>query len=188
MDTFDQSALPDPSTVSNRSIALRYGAIWGGISALISLIGTLTDTDPGMPNTGPIKWLYVLVGVGVSIWAIVAAIGADRKQLGGFIGLGRCVGLGAFTGLISGAIGAVYSLLNVYLINPDYQEQMSAAMQSEWEKQGMSAEQIEMASGMATMFTNPLFLGLSQLIGGAIFGVIVGLIAGAIMKRDRPYA
>lgn len=188
MDSLDRPTFTDPSTVSNRAIGLRYGAIWGGASILSSLLGFVSGTDLAMPDAGPMKWVFILLSVAVSIWAMVAAVRADRDQLGGFIGLGRCVGLGAFMGLISGIMGAVYMLLYGYVINPDFQSQMNAAMQAEWEKQGMGEEQIEMASSMAGMFTSPVVMSISQLIGGVIMGVIFGLIVGAIMKRDRPYA
>lgn len=184
MDILDRPSHPDPANTSNRAIALRFGAIWAASSILVSLIGFLTDTDPNMPSTGPIKWVYILFGLGVSIWAVVNAIKQDRAQLGGYITLGRCVGLGTLMGLISGALGAVYTVLYTLVINPDYKEQMSAAMQSEWEKQGMSEEQIEMALSMAGAFISPTFMAISQVFGGALIGVIIGLIAGLFMKRE----
>ncbi len=188
MDIIDSSPLPDPANTSNRDIAMRFGAIWGASSIFMSLIGFLTNTDPSMPDTGAIKWVYILVGFGISIWAVVAAITIDRKQLGGFISLGRCVTLGTLTGLIAGTLSAVYMLLYTLVINPDYRDQMEVAMQAEWEKQNMNEQQIEMAAGIASMFTSPIVLVLSQLLGGVIFGIIIGLIAGAVMKHDRPYA
>jgi uncharacterized membrane protein YeaQ/YmgE (transglycosylase-associated protein family) len=188
MEIIDRPTLPDPSSTSNRSIALRFGAIWGASSIFMSLIGFLTDTDPNMPDTGPIKWVYMIVGLGIAVWAVAAAIKLDRNQLGGYISLGRCIGLATLMSLISGVIGAVYTLLYTQIINPDFKEQMSAAMQAQWEKQGMSEQQIEAAAGMASMFTSPLVIVVTQIIVSVIFGVIIGLIAGAIMKRDRPYA
>ena len=187
MDSLDRLS-PNPSTISNRSIALRFGAIWGATSIFFSLIAFLTDTDPNMPETGGIKWLYAIIGFGVSVWTVVAAISADRHQLGGFITLGRCVGLGAMVGTVAGVIGAVYTLLYSFVINPDFQENLNIAMQAEWEKQGMDEQQIEMASSMASIFTNPMVMTISQVIGGVVLGVIIGLIAGAIMKREQPYA
>ncbi|MDO8366684.1 MAG: DUF4199 domain-containing protein [Saprospiraceae bacterium] len=188
MNSLDHPSFPNPSTLSNRSIALRFGAIWGASTIFFSLVAFLTDTDPSMPDTGGIKWLYAIVGFGISIWAVVAAIGADRQQLGGLITLGRCVGLGALVGTIAGVIGAAYTLLYVFVINPDFQENMNVAMQAEWEKQGMDEQQIEMAASMASMFTNPIVMIISQVLGGIISGVLIGLIAGAFMKREQPNA
>jgi hypothetical protein len=189
MDTLDRPSLPDPTSVSNRALALRYGAIWGGVSILVSLVGFLSNTDPAMPDAGPLKWVYMLVGFGAAIWAVTTAIKTDRdQQLGGYISVGRCVGLGALIGLIAGAIGGVWMLLYTTIINPGFQDQMKEAMVAQWEAQGMTEEQIEMAAGMSSMFTGPVFMAISQVIGGAIFGLIIGLVAGLIMKRDRPHA
>ncbi|MBN8678911.1 MAG: DUF4199 domain-containing protein [Chitinophagales bacterium] len=185
MDTLDQPTIPDPSTVSNRDLAVKYGAIWGGSSILMSLIAYLTNNDLTMPDTGAIKWVFMLVGLGITVWAVVAAIKTDRERLGGFISFGRCISLSAFMGLISGAISMVYMFLYAYVINPDFQSQMKDAMYAQWEAQGMSEEQMEMAAGMAGMFTGPTFMAISQLIGGVIMGVVFGLIVGAFMKRER---
>ena len=61
-------------------------------------------------------------------------------------------------------------------------------IQAQWEAQGMTEEQIEQMSGMSGFMGHPVFIFLSQVIGGAIFGLIIGLIAGAVMKKDRPFA
>lgn len=188
MSYLDTPSTPEPSTVSNRQLILRYGGIWGGVSILITLVGYLTNTDPSLPTTGPIKYAYSLIGLGVAIWAITSAIKVDRdQQLGGFIGLGRCIGLGSLTGLVAGGIGAVFMLLYTMVINPGFAEQMKEAMVTNFEEKGMSEEQIDMALKMSSMFTSPPVMAIFQVIGGAIFGLIIGLIAGAIMKKDRPY-
>ncbi|HNL37502.1 MAG TPA: hypothetical protein PKH43_00165 [Saprospiraceae bacterium] len=61
-------------------------------------------------------------------------------------------------------------------------------MQAQWEAQGMSEEQIEMAGSMSGWFTNPVFLFISQIFSGTLAGIFFGLIAGAIMKKDRASA
>lgn len=177
---------PDPSTVSYRQLAIRFGAIWAGVGILSSLVAFLTNTDPSMPTTGSIKWVYTLIGVGVAIWAIVSAIKADRdEQLGGYIGLGRCIGIGSLTGLVAGAIGAVFSILYMTVINPGYKQQMMDAMQEAWAEQGMSEEQIELAASMSSAFTNPIGVSLMQVFMSVLIGLIIGLIAGLVMKRER---
>jgi hypothetical protein len=185
MDTLDRPSAPDPATVPYKHLALRYGAIWGASSILFTLVGYLTNTDPSLPTTGAIKWVYMILGFAVAIWAIAAAIRTDRdEQLGGFIGLGRCVGIGALTGLVAGAVGAVFMYIYYGFINTGFQDQLREAMSAQYEEQGLSEEQIEMAMSMAGSFMSPGFLAGSQIIGGAIMGVIFGLIIGLIMKRD----
>lgn len=190
MAMIDSPSFPDPNQVSYRQTALRYGAIWGGFSVFTILLGYLTDTDPSMPSTGTgIKVAYGLLGFGVAIWAVSAAIKQHRdRELGGFISMGRAVMVALTVGLVAGVIGAVFMLLYSTVINPAYSETMQAAIQAQWEAQGMTEEQIEQMSGMSGFMGHPVFIFLSQVIGGAIFGLIIGLIAGAVMKKDRPFA
>ncbi|MBV6439165.1 MAG: DUF4199 domain-containing protein [Haliscomenobacteraceae bacterium CHB4] len=188
MNTPDRQPPFDPANVPYRPLALRYGAIWGGVSILTSLVGYLTNTDGSIPNAGPIQWVYTLIGIGVAIWAIATVIRIDRdQQLGGYIGLGRCVGIGALTGVIAGAIGALFTLLYMTVINPGFREQLKELMIAQWEEQGMSEEQIEMALSMSSAFTNPVMLAVWQTLGGALLGLIIGLVAGLIMKREQTY-
>lgn len=185
MDVLDRPSATDPSTVPYKHLALRYGAIWGATSILTTLVAYLTNTDPSLPTTGAIKWVYMLVGFAVAIWAVMAAIRIDRdEQLGGFIGLGRCVGIGTLTGLVAGVIGAVFMMLYLNVINTGFEEQMRDAMVAQYEAQGMSEEQIEMAISMAGAFISPTFIAISQVFGGALVGCIIGLIAGLFMKRE----
>lgn len=185
MDVLDRTSSPDPSTVPYKHLAIRYGAIWAGASILTSLIGYLTNTDPSLPTTGAIKWVYSLIGIAVAVWAIVSAIRIDRdEQLGGFISLGRCVGIGALTGLVTGVIGAVWIFIYLNFINTGFDQQVKDAMTAQYEAQGLSEEQIEMASSMAGAFMSPALMAVYQVIGGVIFGLIIGLVAGLFMKRE----
>ena len=186
MDYLDKPSIPDPATVSNRALAIRYGGIWAAASFLMTVMGFLTNTDPGLPSTSTtMKILYTVLGLGVSIWAITSAIRIDRdQQLGGFISLGRCVGLGTFIGLISGLIGGVLHLIYTQIINPGYADTMKEALQQQFAEQGMSEEAIEQALSMSAMFTGPVATFIIYVIGGLIFGVLVGLVAGIFMKRE----
>ncbi|HNE30365.1 MAG TPA: DUF4199 domain-containing protein, partial [Saprospiraceae bacterium] len=123
MENFDTSNSTNPANVSYRNTAVRYGAIWGGVSILLTLIAFLTNTDPGMPETsGMMKALYSVVGIGAAIWAVVMAIKQHRdRELGGSITLGRAIMVGLMAGLVAGAIGAVFMLLYTSVINPDTQ-------------------------------------------------------------------
>ena len=58
-------------------------------------------------------------------------------------------------------------------------------MMKAWQEQGLSEEQIEMASQMAGMFTSPTSMLIMGPIGGVISGVILGLIVGFFTKRDK---
>lgn len=185
MDVLDRPTTPDPATIPYKHLAFKYGAISGAAGILITLIGYLTNTDPSLPTTGAIKYVYMLLGTAVAVWAIVTSIRIDRdEQLGGFIGLGRCVGHGALNGLVAGLIGGIFILIYLNVINTGFEDQMKEAMIAQYEAQGMSEEQIEMASSMAGAFVSPTMMFVYQIIGGVFSGTIIGLIAGLVMKRD----
>ena len=187
MAVLDSTPAPNPANVSYRQLAIRYGAIWGGVGIFLTLIGYLTNTDAALPSTsGMVKAVYSLISIGVAIWAIVTVIRIDRdEQLGGFISLGRCIGIGSLTGLVAAVIGAVFFTIYTSLINTNFQQTMQDAMIAQWEDQGMSEAAIEQALSMSSMFTGPVFMAITQLIGGVFIGLIIGLIAGLIMKREQ---
>jgi hypothetical protein len=188
MDSLDRPSSPDPAAVPYRHLALRYGAIWGGVSILTSLIGYLTKTDGSLPDTGPVKWVYTFIGLGVAVWAIATAIRTDRdQQLGGYIGLGRCVGIGTLTGLIAGAIGAVFTMIYMTVINPGFAAEMEEMMIAQWEAEGLSEEEIDLAMSMSSLVTDPVMLSIWQTFAGAFLGLIIGLVAGLVMKRERAF-
>ena len=178
--------IPDPSTVSLRPVSVRYGLIWGAISIAVGLVGFLLGFDPAMPDTGmAAKVIMGLIGLAVPVWAIYAAIKQHRDQeLGGYLTFSRGIGVGTFSGLVAGVISAIWIALYVTVINPGFSDSIRDAQMEQFESQGMSEDQIEMAVNMAGWFTNPGFLAFSQLLGGVITGFILGLIIGAIMKRE----
>jgi hypothetical protein len=177
-----------PESVSNWPLAIRYGSYCAAVGVAITLIGFLTNTEPGFPSTpGTIKALYTLISLGATIWFIRAAIIEDReKNLGGYIEFGRIFGLTIKIGLVSSALGAIFNALYANLINPGYAEALMSDMEIDLERQGMTDDQIEMAMSYSKMLSTPAVGMVSYLIMGLIISAIIGLIAGAIMKRP-PY-
>ncbi len=181
-------AAPDPKTVSPRPTAIRYGLIWGGVGVLSTLIGFLTNTDPSLPSTATgLKWAYGLIGFGVAIWCVFMAIKHHRdNELGGYISLGRGMGMGTLVGLVAGAVTGIYMLLHTLVINPGWADDMKAALMEQYAEAGLAEEQAEQAIQFASFAFNPAFMVVGGLINGVFLGFVIGLIVGAIMKRDAP--
>ena len=49
----------------------------------------------------------------------------------------------------------------------------------------MTEEQVDQAMGISNIFMNSTFFSLSSILGSLIFGLIVSLIAGLIMRSDH---
>jgi hypothetical protein len=116
------------------------------------------------------------------IAGIVMAIKFHRdNELGGFLKLGRGIGVGTLTGLVIGVISAVWMIIFMKFIAPDMSEAiMDAALEN------AQPGQEEMTEKMAGYFTNPFMLAGFSLLGSVVIGFLTGLIGGAIMKKEPP--
>jgi len=169
--------------VSPFPTALRYGLIGGGISIVCGLISYLA----GMTST--VSSIIGVLSSIISIAIIVLAIQAHRnKDLGGYISYGRCLGVGVLTAIIMGVVGLIWSALLFNVIDPGLGEEMLGMIVEQWEDAGMPEDQIEQMLPMTAMFTGFKGMALMSLIGTPIFGFIVSLIGGAVMKKNRPMA
>jgi len=165
--------------------ALRNGLIWALLGVVMQLAmyytGTLEDTLSGTYSTA--SMFTSLVGFLIAIWFVISAIRAYREDRGALT-FGNAVGAGAATGLIYGLIMAIWSFVFYSFIFPDFQDVMQEMIYSQYEEAGMDEDQIETAMGFASMFTSPAYLSVMAILGGAIIGAIISLIAGIFMKTE----
>lgn len=186
----DNSRL-DALNVSARPTGIKYGLIWGAISAVLLLVGynlgwmDMTIGENGQTVQNSMSWVNSLLGVAIGVSVIVMAIKHQRDNLqNGSITFGKCVGVGFWTGLISGLIGGVFSFLFFSFIAPDYFPNIMEQMSSSFEDQGMDEDAIEMAMSMMKMTMSPITMLFSGILGGMIIGVIYSLIAGIFLKNE----
>jgi len=176
----------DELNVKNASpfpVALRYGLIGG----LIGIVLTLATYLAGMQGTIPT--ILNIIGTIVSIAIIVYAIRAHRdNDLGGYISYGRCLGVGVLTSLVMGIIGAISTVILYNFIDPGIMDAMMQPQIEAMEDRGMSDEDIENAMSMMGIFQSPAFLAGAALLVSVIMGLIVSVIAGAVMKKERGLA
>jgi Protein of unknown function (DUF4199) len=176
----DPRKIIDPASVPVWPTAIKYGGILGAIGVVFGLVMYLMGmTEPENAQSGGAIGLGCLSGI-ITIAGLVLAIKKHRDQdLGGAISLGRAIGVGTATTLISGAISAVWGLIMNHVIDPSMMERTRDAMLENAQpgQEGM----MEMISGM---FTNPIIAPIVTILGSVIMGVILSLIIGAIMKKE----
>ncbi len=170
----------DPQSVSIWPTALRYGGILGGIAVVLGLIMYLTGlTEPENQQSAGAMGLGCLSGI-ITIVGLVLAIKKHRDQdLGGAISLGRAIGVGTATAVISGVISAIWGVIQNNIIAPEIMEQTREAM-----IENAQPGQEELMETMANIMTNPVIGPLATILGSAFLGLILSLIIGAIMKKD----
>jgi hypothetical protein len=179
IDQLDQSV-----TISARPTGIRYGLILGLISSVLSVVMMMTNMVDFSGTKS--NWMSNVITWGVSVFIYYKAITSHKEELGGFISLGRCVSLGFWVGLISGAISAAFMYIYFTLIDSSILEKTIDLMRANMEEKGMSAGDIDTALSMTSWFISPGSMAIFGLIGGIIMGIILSLLVGLVVKKDPP--
>lgn len=167
---------------SVKKVALQYGLILGLISILLAVVVYV------MGQTYEQPWWQSVLGIGIMIVFVVYGIKAFKSDNGGFLSLGEALKTGLAISLISGIIGILFNLVFMTVIEPDFQANIMEKAQIDMVEQNpnMTDEQIEMAMGFTETFTSPLIISAMAIIGSLFIGFIISLIAGLIMKVNKP--
>ena len=162
--------------------AVTYGIVLGVILVLISLIMYVT----GMALEG-VQWPMYLYYLFFPI-TIILAVKSFKKANGGFLSLGEALKVGMAAAVISAVIFLIYNLLFNYVIEPTWAEQVAEATREKLLSEGnLTEEQVNQTMEFMSWGSNPLIGGAIWLAMSAFFGLIYSLIAGAIMKQNKPY-
>ena len=169
-------------TTSPGKTGLTYGIYLGLILLLIQVVLYVT----GMALEG-IQWpmyIYYLI----FLVMIFIAVHSFKKSNGGFLSISEAMKTGVSAAAISGVIFLVYNLLLFYVIEPGYGEMILDMSRDKMLESGnMTEEQVEMGLKFSRYMINPFIGGAFWIALSALFGLIYSLIAGAIMKQQRPY-
>ena len=183
----NQETFVNPEDVKPFPTASRWGLYGGLASIALGLIFYLTGISNFEKRGGGV--LPQIMSYVVWIGTIVMAIRAHKTEdLGGYITFKRAFGTGALAGLIFAIITGIWTYLFFAMIAPDALDMIREMSYNTMAERGMSEEEIEQASGLMSSFTSPAFISLSAFFSSAVISLIISLIAGAIMKQDRPFA
>ena len=162
---------------------LNYGLLLGIILVVLGVIMYVTNN-----HLAP-HWSFTLITFALFIAVIVYGLKAFKAENGGFLSLGEAIKVAVGVGLIAAILAGAWSVLMSTVIEPGLTEQ---AIEIEREKAfemnpNMTEEQWEQGLEMTAFMRAPWFAFTATLVMYMLFGLITGLIAGAIMKQKRPY-
>ena len=162
---------------------LNYGLILGLLMVVLGVIMYVLDFHL-QPH-----WSFTIITMLVFILLVVYGIKAFKKENGGFLRLGEALKVAVGMSLIAGLLAGTWTVLLSTVIEPDLTEQ---AIEIEREKAfemnpNMTDEQWEKGLEMTAVLRQPWFSFSATLVMYMLFGLIIGLIAGAVMKQRRPY-
>ena len=168
--------------------ALRYGGYTGLVLIVLGLILYVAGVIDYSDLDGPQKYIQ-WVNYAIILGGIIMAMKFFKSENEGVMAYGQGVGLGTLTALVVGVITFVWMMVFFNLIDPGAIDQIrTAAMDKAMEKNNLTEEQMEAASGMMNMFTSPIGMGVMAVIFTTIMGLIMSLIASAFLKSDASAA
>lgn len=169
--------------VSTFNTAARYGLFAGLILIVWSLVSMMIFSQPGVIAT----LLNIFVPAIVIIGASVLVINFHRdKELGGYITFTKAFVVSILAIVIAGAILAVYSSINVAIINPDFFEAQLNEMAIDFEDAGMTDQAIDATMSLMESITSPLGILFIVLFFYAFIGAIISLITALVLKSEDP--
>ena len=170
------------STASVKKIALNYGVLWGMLSIVLSVILYVTNNYIGG------SWVQSLAGTIIMIGAIVYGLKAFKSDNEGFLSLSEALKVGLAISVIAAIITTLYFYLFITVIETTFIEQ-SLEFQREnmiTSNPNMSEEQLEARHEINAKIMTPGIMSSIALMGTLFFGFITALIAGLVMKNNRP--
>lgn len=169
------------------SSALKSGLIIGVVSIVVFILMYVADIKP----VGIIMpFVMMLAGLAINIIVLVVLFKKYRTLIGGFISF-RDAFLYCFIALVTASlVSSVFSILFMQFVDPDYLKNIMEAQKAYMENYlsgKVSEEQLSQTldkiDEQAAKMT-PVSSTIRSLIGSVIFGGIVALIMGAIMKKN----
>ncbi|SNZ00555.1 DUF4199 domain-containing protein [Flagellimonas pacifica] len=160
--------------------SLRYGLIGGLVGIVFGVM--LYFADLHYDRSFGIQAIQFAI---LAVFVVIAAI-QFKKANNGFIKLGQAVKIGAGVGLIAAVLGTLYFLVLSNVIEPDYMVNATEIQRVKTFEENPNITQEQWDQGMEfqkKLF--PVFLAFG-LVVSALFGVVVGLITGAIIKKNEP--
>ncbi len=167
---------------SIKPIAYTYGLYLALVSIAMLVITYVANIEK--------SWALSIVSSLLTIAVFVYGIKAFKHQNNGFLSIGEAVKTGLAIAVIGGLIAGIYAYVHYIYVYPEFIEMAKETAYTEMTTKNpdMTDEQITQAMDISGMFMTPLFFSLITMLGSLLFGLIVSLIAGAVMKKENTHA
>ncbi|TDU39696.1 uncharacterized protein DUF4199 [Gelidibacter sediminis] len=163
---------------SIKPIAYTYGLYLALVSIIILVIMYVANLQQ--------SWILSAVSSLASIVVLVYGIKTYKHQNAGFLTVGEAIKVGLAIAVIGGILAAIYAYLHYAYIYPEFIDMArdKAYLDISEQNPNMSEEQISKTMEISNIFMTPMFFSLTTVIGSLLFGLVVSVIAGLVMKKD----
>jgi len=180
MSTLDTPQSSQPNSPVWDTV-LRYGLYCAGGYVVLSLLMYLISFN--MMTFGGMAIFYLcLFGVGFA-FAIMATRHQRDAVDGGYITYGKALLVGLLTVFAGVFLSSFWNYILVNFIDPGYVDTLKEQFLETWGER-MPADALEKTMEEFDQSGDLLKIIKQGLIGGAIYGLIIGLISAAFLKRQ----
>jgi hypothetical protein len=165
-------------SASPRSAGIRFGLI----AAVIGLVYFIILNVAGLVGEQVWSW----VGYLITAVIIFFAHKYYKENGDGFMSYSQGVGISAWIGLISSVISSIFMYIYIKFIDTTFIDILKDKQLEEFQRKGMSDQQIDQAQKLAGMFMTPEVIFGFALIGGMVVAVIIGLIVTIFTQKKNP--
>lgn len=159
--------------------AANFAVILGIILSLWSYVSFSFGLEQNMAFSA-LQWLIIF-------GALFYYVKSTRdKKYEGYLSFGRGLGLSVIVSAFSGFILGVFSYVYLTVIDPSKMETMLQMTYDQYIESGMSVDMAEQSMQMVEKFMNPMVMAFSSVFGMALWGLLLGLIVAAILKKNPP--
>jgi len=169
--------------ISIGKYSLNPGVILGGILVLISVITYSIDVDR-LDNPW-IGWISYAI---MAFFFFYFQKDYRDNQNGGFLSLSEAVKIGVTIAVIAGIISAIYNIIFMLYIEPDFIEKTLLKVEEQMVETNpnMQQAQIDMALDITRKMMSPTISIPLAIVGSAVSGLILSLGTGFFTKKDNP--
>ena len=165
-----------------KSHILQYGILLGAISVVFNLM--LYFLDMHYTQESAVQWVNWFITISVTVLGIYNF----RSSNEGFLGLSDALKLGLGIAVIAAFFAIAYTLVLLNYLDPDTIEKTMEITQNKLmdENPEMSQEQLDQIIEMQKKFSGIGVISTVILVMSLVFGFVISLITGLILKRNRP--
>jgi hypothetical protein len=157
-----------------------------GKAILLSLILIILNLIGGFAHVQFETWFKWLPSIILLVAIIIFCIQYGKLETDG-VTFGKAFGYGFKISLVVSILIAVYTLLSVLFIFPEFTDQALQQARASMEAKGTYTEdQIDQGMAMTKKFLQPIPVGIFAFLGTLFFSTVASLLGAAFAKKSEP--
>ena len=169
------------------STTVKWGLITGMVYVAFSLVSNLLGVQQGAGGNLGLGMLIGLLQFITTFFTIFLGVKETRNEdLGGYLTLSQGFKTGLKIAFIASLMAGVFTMIYMQFIDPEMADRMMSASEAQMDEMNVPEERRETSLKWTGYMTNPFIMGGFMIVWITFWGMLKGLVAGLILKKDPP--